>query len=96
MDGFEEALAAARLFAPSIAAVAAATGLTTDDVWRFYDLFARTERVVTLYSQGVNQSIVGTDKVNAIINCHLATGTHRPPRHGAVLAHRTAQRDGGT
>jgi assimilatory nitrate reductase catalytic subunit len=30
--------------------------------------------VVTLYSQGVNQSAQGTDKVNAIINCHLATG----------------------
>jgi assimilatory nitrate reductase catalytic subunit len=26
------------------------------------------------YSQGVNQSWQGTDKVNAIINCHLATG----------------------
>ena len=33
-----------------------------------------TPRVVTLYSQGVNQSAQGTDKVNAIINCHLATG----------------------
>ena len=33
-----------------------------------------TERVVTLYSQGVNQSAQGTDKVNAILNCHLATG----------------------
>ena len=30
--------------------------------------------MVTLYSQGVNQSAQGTDKVNAIINCHLATG----------------------
>jgi assimilatory nitrate reductase catalytic subunit len=29
---------------------------------------------VTLYSQGVNQSAQGTDKVNAILNCHLATG----------------------
>jgi assimilatory nitrate reductase catalytic subunit len=37
-------------------------------------MFARTERVVTLYSQGVNQSVTGTDKVNAILNCHLATG----------------------
>src|SRR5262249_46495617 len=26
------------------------------------------------YSQGINQSSSGTDKVNAIINCHLATG----------------------
>ena len=37
-------------------------------------MFRETERVVTLYSQGVNQSAQGTDKVNAIINCHLATG----------------------
>src|SRR5678815_2346923 len=37
-------------------------------------MFTRTERVVTLYSQGVNQSSTGTDKVNALINCHLATG----------------------
>src|SRR5690606_30574624 len=31
-------------------------------------------RVVTLFSQGVNQSSAGTDKVNSIINCHLFTG----------------------
>ena len=37
-------------------------------------MFAETPRVVTLYSQGVNQSAQGTDKVNAILNCHLATG----------------------
>ncbi len=32
------------------------------------------EDVVTAFSQGVNQSAQGTDKVDAIINCHLATG----------------------
>ena len=40
----------------------------------FYRLFADTERTVTVWSQGVNQSSAGTDKVNAIINCHLLTG----------------------
>ena len=30
--------------------------------------------VVTLYSQGINQSIQGVDQGNAIINCHLASG----------------------
>jgi assimilatory nitrate reductase catalytic subunit len=39
----------------------------------FFQMFRDTPRVVTLYSQGVNQSAQGTDKVNAIINCHLAT-----------------------
>lgn len=40
----------------------------------FYDLFAAHPRTVTLFSQGVNQSTSGTDKGNAIINLHLATG----------------------
>ena len=33
-----------------------------------------TERVVTAFSQGVNQSSAGTDKANSIINVHLLTG----------------------
>ncbi|WHO38594.1 molybdopterin-dependent oxidoreductase [Sphingobium sp. AP49] len=41
---------------------------------QFYELFAATPRTVTLFSQGINQSIRGTDQVNAIINVHLATG----------------------
>jgi len=45
-------------------------------------MFANTPRVVTLYSQGVNQSAQGTDKVNAIINCHLATGRIGKPGMG--------------
>ncbi len=44
------------------------------DLQRFYDLFAATPRTVTMFSQGINQSIRGTDQVNAIINVHLATG----------------------
>jgi assimilatory nitrate reductase catalytic subunit len=48
----------------------------------FYRLFARTERVVTVYSQGVNQSTSGTDKVNSIINCHLLTGRIGKPGMG--------------
>ncbi len=48
----------------------------------FYRLFARTERTVTLYSQGVNQWSFGTDKVNAIINCHLASGRIGRPGMG--------------
>src|SRR5216684_1756120 len=53
---------------------ALATGLAEQDVADFFQMFANTPRVVTLYSQGVNQSAQGTDKVNAVINCHLATG----------------------
>jgi assimilatory nitrate reductase catalytic subunit len=73
-SGFDYALARARNIAGSLAATALATGLSEPDVAAFFQMFANTPRVVTLYSQGVNQSAQGTDKVNAIINCHLATG----------------------
>ena len=81
-DGFDDALARAREIAPDIAATARATGLDPADVARFFELFGATARVVTCYSQGVNQSAQGTDKVNAIINCHLATGRIGRPGMG--------------
>ncbi|MGN8001095.1 molybdopterin-dependent oxidoreductase [Sphingomonas sp. 22176] len=48
--------------------------LAPADLQRFYQLFAAHPRTVTLFSQGINQSIRGTDQVNAILNLHLATG----------------------
>jgi assimilatory nitrate reductase catalytic subunit len=53
---------------------AAACDLAPADLRAFYDLFAANPRTVTMFSQGINQSIRGTDQVNAIINVHLATG----------------------
>ncbi len=73
-EGLGVALDRARTIAPDLDTVAAATGLSAAEIASFYALWAGTQRVVTLYSQGVNQSSQGTDKVNAIINCHLATG----------------------
>jgi assimilatory nitrate reductase catalytic subunit len=81
-EGLDEALAAAHASSPDIATVAARCGLSESQVTQFYELFARTERVVTLFSQGVNQSSSGTDKVNAIINCHLLTGRIGRPGMG--------------
>jgi assimilatory nitrate reductase catalytic subunit len=66
--GVEAALAAARLSRP------ADTGLSDADLDLFLGLWAGGEKVVTVYSQGINQSDSGTDKVNAILNCHLLTG----------------------
>lgn len=71
-SGLDQALAAAK--AMSAAEVAEVTGLNPEQLQRFYDLWISTERVVTLFSQGINQSTNGTDKASAIINCHLATG----------------------
>ena len=81
-EGAAEALATAKASAPSTAAVAHTCGLNEADVTEFYRLFARTERVVTVFSQGVNQSSAGTDKVNAIVNCHLLTGRIGRPGMG--------------
>lgn len=53
--------------------VEAITGLTSEQLDTFYRDFANTDKVVTIYSQGVNQSTAGSDKVNSIINCHLAS-----------------------
>lgn len=79
-QGFDAALAVAA--SHSIEKAAEATGLSVHDIVTFYEAFARTERVVTVYSQGVNQSSAGTDKVNSIINCHLATGRIGKPGTG--------------
>jgi assimilatory nitrate reductase catalytic subunit len=70
--GFEEAVRAAAT--SSLAQVATMTGVEPRLLEQFFQLFCGTEKVVTLYSQGVNQSATGTDKCNSIINCHLATG----------------------
>ncbi len=69
-----DALAAAHETAGEVADVAKMCGVEAGRLREFYQIFARTERVMTAFSQGVNQSSAGTDKVNSIINCHLLTG----------------------
>ncbi len=81
-EGFAAAFQAARDGAASVPAVARGCGLPEEQVADFYRRFARTERTVTLYSQGVNQWSFGTDKVNAITNCHLASGRIGRPGMG--------------
>ena len=58
----------------TIAKVAEACGLSELQVEEFFELFAKHPKTVTAFSMGVNQSSSGTDKVDAIINCHLLTG----------------------
>ncbi|MDC0660785.1 molybdopterin-dependent oxidoreductase [Leisingera sp. SS27] len=64
------------------AADARVTGLSDSEITAFCDLWMHTEKVVTVFSQGVNQSTSGADKVNAILNCHLATGRIGTPGCG--------------
>src|SRR4029077_20490676 len=70
--------------APDAAATAAATGLDEGDVLRLFHLFRSRAKAVTCFSQGVNQSAQGTDKVGAINNCYLATGRIGLPGMGPL------------
>ena len=76
------ALTVAENTAGETAAVARLCGIQLTVLDEFYRLFARTPRVITLFSQGVNQSSSGTDKANSIINCHLLTGRIGRPGAG--------------
>ena len=78
VNGFDDALAAASV------EDGAATGLTADQIAAFCREWIGTEKVVTIFSQGVNQSSSGSDKVNSILNCHLATGRIGKPGCGPL------------
>lgn len=74
VDGFTETLSAAHNKASERSNVAKTCGIDEADLATFYQWFGEADNVITAYSQGINQSSSGTDKVNAIINVHLATG----------------------
>jgi assimilatory nitrate reductase catalytic subunit len=69
-EGFWEALEDGG----DLMSTAAACDIPPGDLRAFFDLFAANPRTVTMFSQGINQSVRGTDQVNAIVNVHLATG----------------------
>ncbi|GAB3628910.1 nitrate reductase [Pandoraea terrae] len=73
-EGLDDVLRAAVADGDDVQAVARACKVKLDDLLTFYHWFADTDRTITAFSQGVNQSSAGTDKVNSIINCHLLTG----------------------
>jgi len=81
-QGFAATLEAAAQSAGSIPVVARSCGLPEAQIARFYQWFSQTEKVVSAFSQGINQSTSGTDKVNAIINCHLLSGRIGRPGMG--------------
>jgi len=83
VEGMQQALDAAYESSANIDDVAHICGISKDDLEAFYNMFARKEKVITLFSQGVNQSHTGTDNVNAIINCHLLSGRIGRPGMGA-------------
>jgi assimilatory nitrate reductase catalytic subunit len=72
--GFDETLASAASIAPDAAVTARLCGVSPEQLDAFVALWTGTRRVVTCYSQGVNQSAQGTDKVAMILACHLIAG----------------------
>ena len=60
----------------------------------FFALFADTERSVTVYSQGVNQSAIGHRQGQRHHQLPSGDRPHRQARHGTVLGDRPAQRHG--
>jgi len=81
-NGFEAALDVAHADCADPAAVAKICRIELPLLLEFYELFAATHKTVTAYSMGVNQSSAGTDKANAIINCHLIGGRIGKPGMG--------------
>ncbi|MEM6383233.1 MAG: nitrate reductase [Pseudomonadota bacterium] len=78
--GIDEALSDAQSW--TIERVSETCRLRPSEVARFYDWVTSTTKTVTVYSQGVNQSTSGTDKVGSIINTHLLTGRIGKPGMG--------------
>lgn len=79
-SGFDDVVDAAAPF--DLETVSAATGVSTKTLLTFFEAFARTDRVVTVFSMGVNQATDGSDRANAIINAHLVTGRIGKPGMG--------------
>ena len=73
-QGFDDSISVAQSSCPDIASVAKACNLPIAQITQVFDWFCQTSKVVSVFSQGVNQSTSGSDKVSAIINCHLASG----------------------
>jgi len=58
----------------SLTAIAQDCGIGAADLRTFYDAFMTTPKVVSLFSQGSNQSVQGVNKGLSLINAHLLTG----------------------
>ncbi|WP_394126017.1 molybdopterin-dependent oxidoreductase [Vibrio hepatarius] len=73
-QGFEQLAQSIKSPEYCLAALSESLQLNQELLSQFYRWFATTNKTVTLFCQGVNQSQSGADKGNSIINAHLATG----------------------
>jgi ferredoxin-nitrate reductase len=78
--GFEETLLGTLAWSPGRAA--GVCGVAEGDIIRAARMFGEAKAAMSLWTMGVNQSVVGTLKNRAIINLHLATGNVGRPGAG--------------
>ncbi|MFT5716994.1 MAG: assimilatory nitrate reductase catalytic subunit [Oleiphilaceae bacterium] len=83
-EGFEDTIIAAQNDALNVASVAQQCQVAPHIIETFYSWFKHIEKTLSLYSQGVNQSSSGTDKVSTILHVHLATGRIGKPGCGPL------------
>ena len=79
-NGFDELKALVRGYTPSMAAEIC--GIAEQDLLQAAEWFAASPAALSLYCMGLNQSSHGTDKNQALINLHLATGQIGRPGAG--------------
>jgi assimilatory nitrate reductase catalytic subunit len=70
-EGFDELKATVREFTPQHAATIC--GIAAEDIVQAARWFATSTATLSMYCQGLNQSVQGTHKNAALINLHLAT-----------------------
>jgi assimilatory nitrate reductase catalytic subunit len=73
-EGFDSVVSEAQQLSANLAELANQVGVSVTRLTQFYQLVAGHKKVLTASCQGVNQSTIGTDTTNAMINCHLALG----------------------
>jgi ferredoxin-nitrate reductase len=79
-NGFEAFVEVIQHYPPAV--VAERCGISAADLTKAAHLWGRSQRVLSLWSMGINQSVEGTAKVRAIINLHLMTGQIGKPGAG--------------
>ncbi|MGF1495516.1 MAG: molybdopterin oxidoreductase family protein [Elainellaceae cyanobacterium] len=62
--------------------VAEVCGISTDDLYQAAQWWGKSQRVLSLWSMGINQSAEGTAKARTLINLHLMTGQIGRPGTG--------------
>ena len=81
-SGFDALRAAVAEYTPG--SVAAACGVAADDIVKAARWFGEAGASLSLWCQGLNQSVQGTDKNVALLNLHLATGHIGRPGAGPL------------